>query len=132
MNDPGFVGSLERRRELARQRESFGDANGPAAQTLGQRVPLDQFENERMDALAPFQPIDRADVGVIERRQHPRLVLEPGEPFGIGPEGRWQDLDGDVAPELGVPRPVCPCRLRRSAPRWRTGPHARPPGAIRY
>ena len=41
---------------------------------------------------------------MVQRRQHLRFALKPGEPFGIMREGFRQDFDGHVAPELGVVR----------------------------
>jgi hypothetical protein len=43
---------------------------------------------------------------VIERRRRAGLVLEPGEPAGIGREGDGQHLDGDVAPQARVTRTI--------------------------
>src|SRR5687767_3590742 len=39
---------------------------------------------------------------MIERRQHARLALESRPPLGIRPEHPGQDLDCDIAPQLGV------------------------------
>ena len=41
-----------------------------------------------------------------KRRDGPRLDLEAGEGAGIAPNVVRQNLDGDVAPEPRVPRPV--------------------------
>ena len=35
-----------------------------------------------------FEAVDRADVRMIQRRQHPRFALEAREPIGIGGERR--------------------------------------------
>ena len=57
-------------------------------------------------AVRLFEAVDRADVGMIQRGEHPRLALEAREPIGMARERARQDLDRDVAPELGVARPV--------------------------
>jgi len=46
------------------------------------------------------------DVGVVERREHLRLALEPRHAFGIRGERVRQDLDRDLAPERRVRRSV--------------------------
>ena len=71
-------------------------------QTIGERLAVDQFQNQRADAVALFDPVDRADVRVIERREDPRFALEAGQAIGIRGEGTRQHLERDVAPELRV------------------------------
>ena len=43
---------------------------------------------------------------MIQRCRRPRLLLESLQPFGIGREGRWQDLDRDVAVQLRITRAI--------------------------
>jgi hypothetical protein len=49
---------------------------------------------------------------MIQRREHPRLAIEPGAPLGILGEGPRQDLDRNVAIE---PRVACAIDLAHSA-----------------
>ena len=44
-----------------------------------------------------FDPVDRADVGVIERREQSRLALEARQAVAVAGDGRRQDLDGNIA-----------------------------------
>jgi len=60
---------------------------------------------ERLFALA-LEPVDGGDVGVVERREEPRLALEPREAVGVGGEGGREELERDVATEFGVARAV--------------------------
>jgi len=46
------------------------------------------------------------DVGMIQRSQHLRFALKPGKPLGIVRKSFRQDLDGHIAPQLGVLRAV--------------------------
>ena len=46
------------------------------------------------------------DVRVIQRRQRPRFTFESRQALWIGREGLGQDLDGDVAPEVGIARAI--------------------------
>ena len=47
-----------------------------------------------------LQPIDRADVRMIQRRENLRFSPEANEAFGIVCEAGRQGLQGDVAPSL--------------------------------
>ncbi len=51
-----------------------------------------------------FQAVDRCDVGVIESREQLCFPSKTGESFGIMCKRFRQNLDGYVAPELGVVR----------------------------
>jgi hypothetical protein len=53
-----------------------------------------------------FDPVDRGDVGMIERGEDPRLALEAGDTVRVGRERVGQHLDGDVSSEPGVGRLV--------------------------
>ena len=53
---------------------------------VGQRLAFDQLEHQRPHAVRVFQSVDRADVRMIERREHARLALEPRQPIGIAGE----------------------------------------------
>ena len=48
------------------------------------------------------QPMNRRDVRVVERGQHLRFPLEPGQPLRVVHEGVGEDLQGDITVELGV------------------------------
>ena len=71
-----------------------------------ERLALDELENQEADAVRFLDAVDPADVGVIQRGEHPRLALEAREPIRMARERARQDLDRDVAPELRVVRPV--------------------------
>jgi len=45
-------------------------------------------------------------VRMVERREDVGLALEPGEALGVAGEGIGEQLEGDVAPELGIPRAI--------------------------
>ena len=53
-----------------------------------------------------FEPVDRRDVGMIERRKHARFALEARQPIGIERNAARQDLQRDVAAELRVVRAI--------------------------
>ena len=57
-------------------------------------------------AVRLFEPIDRADVRMVQRGEHPRFALEAREPIRIARHVARQNLDRDVPPELRVASPV--------------------------
>ena len=56
-----------------------------------------------MDLAAVLEPINRPDVRVVERGEHLRFALETGEAIRITGEGIGQDLQRDLAIQLGIP-----------------------------
>ena len=60
----------------------------------------------RIDDLGAADVVHRHDIRVIDRGDRARLALESREPIGISCKNRGQHLDGDVAAEPRVPRPI--------------------------
>ena len=111
MDDALFVRGFQRFRDLLCdgqrlvERESGGSAFGgtrPTGDEVGERRSLDQFHHERAHAGGLFQAVDVRNVRVIQRGEHLRFAAEPREPIGIVRDGGQQDLDRDVAIQLGV------------------------------
>ena len=71
-----------------------------------ERGALDELENQEANVVRFLEAVDRADVGMVERREHPRFAREAGESIGMARERGWQDLDRDVAPKFRVVRTV--------------------------
>ncbi len=69
---------------------------------VGQRWPFNQLQHQRPRPLGFLDAVDGGDVGVVEAGEDLRLPLEPGEPVRISREGVGEDLQGDLAVELGV------------------------------
>ena len=84
MDDPLFVGRLERFRDLLGDRKRFTDRNGALGDAVGERRPFDQLQDQRSHTLGSFQPVDSADMRMVERGQQVRLAREPGASIGIG------------------------------------------------
>ena len=106
MDDPFPVRRVECLGDLTRDRERLGDGQRPAGQTIGERRPFDELEDQRGHAVRFFEPVDRADVRMVERREQARFAREAGAALGIGREVRRQDLDRDVTTELAVARAI--------------------------
>ena len=73
--------------------ESFGDLLGdgerlvewdqPLLDPIRERWPFNKFEDERPRVTGLLKPVDRPDVGMVERGQYLRFALETGQPVGV-------------------------------------------------
>ena len=71
-----------------------------------QRLAFDEFEYERVSVTAVFETVDRGNVRMIERGQHLRLAPEACEAIAIERERVGDDLQRDVAIQLGIARAI--------------------------
>ncbi len=106
VNHTFLMRSFERCGDVTGDRERRRDRRACLSKPLGQRLAFDQLQHERANAVDIFEAINRADVRMIERRQNPGLALEARHLIRASRRGAGDHLDGDVAAELGVTRPV--------------------------
>jgi hypothetical protein len=83
MNNTRLVSRLERLGNLLRDGDGFVDGDGALRNALRERGAFDQFEDEGVDAIRLFEPVDARDVGVVQRREELRFSLESGEALGV-------------------------------------------------
>ena len=102
MDDAALVRGVQGLRDLTRDRERVSERQRTLRDPFRQRLALDELEHQCGAAIDVLEAVDRADVGMIQRRQHPRFALEAREAFRIAREEPWQDLDRDLATELLV------------------------------
>ena len=90
--------------DLFRDGQGLIDRDRPLGDAIRQGRPLNQLKDERKAAFDSvfFDSVDGRDIRVVETGQHLRFALEPGDPIRIGGEGVGQDLQSDIAAELGV------------------------------
>ncbi len=74
----------------------------PLVQALGQIMARHQFHHQERPALVFLQTMDTGNVGMIQRRQHPRFTVEPFQPFPVACHALRQKLDGHLAVQAGV------------------------------
>src|SRR4029450_8116307 len=70
--------------------------------SIGERRPLDELEDQRGNPSGIFESVDRSNSGMVQGSEKACLTVEPGEAIGIVGERGWQYLDGDVSTELVV------------------------------
>ena len=102
MDDALLMGCFESLGDLLGDGASFVDGDRPLLDAVRQRRALDQFQNQRPDALSLLQPVDGADVGMVQRGEHLGLPLEARQPAGVLRERLGQYLEGHVPVELRV------------------------------
>ena len=61
---------------LARDRNRLIDRRRPAGDPIGERLPLDQLEDQRVGLAAVLESVNRPDVRMVERSQHLRFALK--------------------------------------------------------
>src|SRR5262245_51932499 len=106
MDDTLFVRGLECLCDLARDWDRVLQGQRSTSDAGCQRLAVDQFEDQRSDAIDVFQSINGADVWMIEGCEHPRFVLEAGQSIGVARKRLCQNLDGDVSSKPGIARAV--------------------------
>ncbi len=106
MHDAGAMRRLQGRGDLARHRQRFVDRQRARGEPFGERLSFDQLQDQELRAVLILEPVDRGDVWVVERREHPRLALEPRQPVAVLEEEVRQGLDRDVPVQVSVPRAI--------------------------
>src|SRR6266700_111120 len=67
MHDPFGVCGLESAHDLDTERQNRIDVEGTAANAVGERLAVEQLHDDEMLRLELLDPVDRADVRMIER-----------------------------------------------------------------
>ena len=111
MNDTPLVRGVERVAKLSGDPKSVAHEQRATSNPLGECLALDQFQDQRPRGRAVvggrfLEPVDGRDVGVVEGREHLRFACEACHAIGILGHGRRQDLEGDLASQPRVARPV--------------------------
>jgi hypothetical protein len=91
---------------LGGDRERFVKRNWTLRDAVRERRPLDQLHDESRDAVALFEAVNLADVGMVQRGENLRLAFEAREPVAIKSEELGEDLQCDGAIELRVMRAI--------------------------
>ena len=114
---------LEGARDLKTQVSGLRDLEGPARDSVGERGPVDELEDQRTRRLRGirgrvFDSVDGGDVGMIQRGEDSRFALETSQPVWIGEEGCGQPLDRDLSAQslvVGAVDLAHPARTEQAA-----------------
>jgi hypothetical protein len=86
-------------------RSASSSGNAPC-DAIRERRAFHEFHDERVRAAGVLEAVDRRDVGMVEGGEHLRFSAEPCDAITIKREGLRQDLQRDIAIELGVARAI--------------------------
>ncbi len=106
MDDPARMRGVERVGDFEAEVEDALERQRAAPDFLLERVAVEQFHHDEPLPGVFAHVVDRADVGVIERRGEARLTLESIERLRVGGELGRQELERDLTPQSGVFRAV--------------------------
>ena len=98
--------SLESRRNACGAPQCLAQRHRTPEETLLQRFPFDELENQDRRVLSLDDVEERADVGMIDVRDEARFAIDAHETVGIVGERCRQDLDGDVPSKANIARSV--------------------------
>ena len=106
MNNAGGVGGGERVGDLHRVFQRLAEGQAFALDELVERLAIDPFHGDEVDAIRRTNVVDGNDIGMVERRGGSGLLGEALFPFEVDHRLAGQDLDGDRTPQTRVERPV--------------------------
>ena len=106
VDDPLLVRGLQRLGDLAREFECHVERQRSAGKTIGQGRAVDHFHHNGVPAACDFEAVDGGDVRMVQRREQPRLALQPRDPIRIVRQRRRQNLDGDFTMQPRVERTI--------------------------
>jgi len=106
VDDAFVVSGFESLGHLSEEGQRLIEGNRPSRDSFGQSLAFDELHDEKVRARGLLESMEGRDVRMVQRREKARLALESGKTLGVVGEVLRQDLDGDVAAELRIARPV--------------------------
>jgi hypothetical protein len=103
VSDALLVRGLQRLADLRCDAKGFVDRERTRRNLLVERLAVYQFEDQEWCAVRLFNPVDGADVWVIERGEYLGFAPESGGARRVGGKSGRKHFDGDVASELRIP-----------------------------
>jgi hypothetical protein len=106
VDDALAVRRVESIRHLDTEIEQGREVDRPPADSLAQRLPLEELHRDEPLPLVRIDVVNGADAGVVEGGRGARLALEALEGLGLRAEALRQELEGHGTAEAGVLGPV--------------------------
>ena len=93
---------LQRVRHLRGNPQRFFYRYRASPDALGQRLSRHELHHQEVSIRRLLESVDGRNIGMIQRRQHPRFALESRHAFGVVIEGFGKELDGHTPAQLRV------------------------------
>src|SRR5207249_3320261 len=106
MDNSFLVSRCQSARHLDTVFHRLARGKGACTQALPQRLPFEQLLDDVGRTAVRPEIVNGNDIGMVELACGARFLLEASQTVGVLGEGFWQDLDGDLATQPGVPRAV--------------------------
>lgn len=106
MHDPAIMGGGQAVRDLRATLDGFALRHRATFQHRPQAFAFEQFGDEIRRAILLADVIDAENVGMIERGDGTRFLLEAAQAVGITGERRGENLERDVAAETRIARAI--------------------------
>jgi hypothetical protein len=102
VNNAFRMSGIQRIRHLDRDLQQLIKPQRTAGNTVLQRLAIQKFHGDEMLALIFVNFVDRADVGMVQRRGRACLALEPFQRSAIAPHFLREEFERNFAAELFV------------------------------
>src|SRR6516225_2776825 len=86
--------------------EDLGQGQATLDDEITERFPFDVLHRQEEHSIALFHGVDRDDVGMAEGGDALCLTLKTGTAIRIGRSRLGEDLEGNVAFQSGITRPI--------------------------
>ena len=96
MDDAFFVRRFEGICDLARHEQRLVDRDRATRRQIGQRLALDQFEDDGRDGADLLEAVHGRDIRMVESGKQFGFALKAGEPFAVTGERLRQHFEGDI------------------------------------
>ncbi len=106
MHDARAVRSVEGVRDLRAELDDVGQRQRPLRDARGERLAVYQFHHQEIGVAFTADIEERADMGMVERRNRLRLALEARADLGMLRKMAGQHLHGDVAAKARIARAI--------------------------
>ena len=97
MDDAFLVSRLQPLGNLLEERKGFTERDGASHDPLGQGLARHELHHQKVRPVRLFEPVNRGDVGMIQRSKEPGFALEASQALFVLCESFQDDFDGDIS-----------------------------------
>src|SRR5262245_11262739 len=102
MDDPLIMGRGQASADLHAIVDGLAHRDRSPPQASAERLTFEQLEDDVGQAILRADVVEGEDVGMVQRSDRPRLLLESPEAIGIARVVGGNELDGNIAAEAGI------------------------------